>query len=120
MCWIDDAERYWPYVSTVVAARKEHECDECGRVITPGERYERMKGMLEGSWDTTATCTHCMWAREWLNEECGGFCHHGVAEELFEHWLEDPLYRSLNLGRRIIGMRRKWQRPDGSLMAVPA
>lgn len=119
MCMIDGAEPYYPYTTKQSIARKEHVCDECGRAIAPGERYERMTGMLERQWDTAKTCSHCIWARDWLTGECGGYCHYGVLEDLEEHWTSE-LIRDLDLGRRIVGMRRKWQHRDGSLMELAA
>lgn len=42
-------------------ARKKHTCDECRRVIGPGETYRYQEGLLDGSFHTAKTCPHC-WA----------------------------------------------------------
>ena len=51
---------------TKPVARKQHKCIECAGVIEPGERYERVKGLWEGKWSSTATCFPCMHMRETL------------------------------------------------------
>jgi hypothetical protein len=118
MCMADDAERYNPFHSYEGRAVRDYHCDECGRIIAAGERYERASGVLGGydSWDVWRTCWHCVWAREWLTAQCGGWCFTGVYEDLTEHWHEEHLMRSRDLAVRIVGMRRKWRRRDGSLM----
>jgi hypothetical protein len=119
---VDIAEPSKVHRAVVRVARKEHNCDECRRTITPGEKYEAATGLgYDGPWwFYCKTCEHCMWARKWLNAECNGFVYVGVLEDLEEHWTEDPLVRDLDLGRRIVGMRNRWRKKDGSLMAVPA
>ena len=121
MCMVDYSEPSKVFHRYERRARQEHKCDECGRVIAPGERYEAVAGLdYDDHWWKAKCCEHCQWARGWLNVQCNGFVYHGVREDLEEHWDEDYLLRDLDLGRRIIGMRRKWQRKDGSLMPVPA
>lgn len=122
MCMVEMADE--SYVVHNVAqrvARKPHKCYECHREIAPGEQYEYATGLARSyGWDHYHTCAHCVWARRWLMSECNGFLYGGVYEDLHEHWLEDPLLATLDLGRRIIGMRRRWRNQDGSLMTVPA
>ena len=121
MCMVDDAEPSKVYHQIERVARKRHRCDECGRMIEPGERYEAAAMMdYGGYWFACKTCPHCIAARRWLSDECGGWVYAGVYEDLFDHWQDDTLLRSLWLGRVLIGMRRKWQRRDGSMMPVPA
>lgn len=100
-------------------ARKDHKCSECGRVIAKGESYEYVTGKGDGYIFDAKTCTHCMWARQWLVVQCDGFLYHGVFEDLEEHWTEEPILRSLDLGRRIVGMKRRWRRRDGELIRIP-
>jgi hypothetical protein len=116
---VDDAEYYYPFHQNLNCAHKPHKCDECGRQIEVGETYEVATGLLEGHWDRWKTCAHCVWARRWLISECNGWCFSFVYEDLLEHWEEDPLFATLDLGRRIVGIRNKWQR-NGKLMPVPA
>ncbi len=118
MCWIDECDPVDFYKRDVRTARMEHECGECGRTIAAGEKYEYVSMLYEGSWWPAKTCEHCMWARQWLSVACGGFVHHGVMEELEEHWLEDVLYRTLDLGRRILLIRSRYMR-HGELIPVP-
>ena len=121
MCMVDYSEPSKLFHRNEPRACKEHICDECGRTIAVGERYETVAGLdFEGWWWKAKCCAHCQWARGWLNVQCGGFVYHGVREDLEEHWLEDYLLRNIDLGRRIIGIRRKWRKRDGSLMAVPS
>lgn len=105
--WADETYRVWNKVQR--AARKPHRCDECYREIGVGEMYQYVTGLHSGGWDTWHTCAHCAWASEWLMKQCRGYLHGGVLEDLEEHWHEDPLLATLDLGRRIVGMRRKWK-----------
>jgi hypothetical protein len=117
---VDDATPYTVSTQRRSTARRDYRCDECGRTIAAGERYERFSGLNSdwGKWETWRTCEHCLWARQWLSAQCGGWCFAGVAEDLRDHWDEDYLLRDLDLGRRIVGMRRKWKRHDGSLIPL--
>lgn len=105
--WADETYRVWDKKEHV--ARQPYRCCECGRDIAVGERYQRVKGLHSGGWDTWHTCLHCAWAAEWLMSECNGYLHGAVYEDLREHWDEELLLRNLDLGRRIVGMRRKWR-----------
>lgn len=124
MCRVDEADPWKVFHSERRTARKEHVCDECRRTIAPGETYQYARGMLYDGWnrwDQYKMCAHCLWAAQWLTEQCGGYLFNGVQEELEEHWHEEPLLRSPSLGRRIIGMRRKWRNPKtGDLVPVPS
>lgn len=114
MCMFD-GDSYWKFDRYKVRrAAKAHRCDECGRTIERGERYEFFTGLAEEDyWYTNHTCIHCLGAREWLRIECSGWLFEAVFEDLQEHFDEQP---DLHLGRMLVGMRRKWRRRDGSLM----
>lgn len=45
-------------------ARKEHLCCECGQIIQPGQRYERIVGKWAADVKTFATCERCADLRE--------------------------------------------------------
>lgn len=122
MCRVEDAYPWKVFHSEWRTARKAHKCGECRREIEPGERYYYATGITSGydKWGVFKTCAHCNYAAQWLMAECNGYLFGGVQEELEEHWHEEPLMRSLDLGRRIIGMRRKWRTPTGELVAVPS
>jgi hypothetical protein len=95
--------------SSTPRARKEHVCNECRRVVQPGELYERIVMLYEGDFQTAKTCTACVEARKWLEEQCGGFIYGQVLEELEEHWDDEVKLRSWRLARLIVGMRHKWE-----------
>lgn len=119
MCAIDGADdRYVIYQRSLRRARKVYGCAECGRVIQVGERYSSTRGMIDGHWDTWHTCIHCHAGERWLIEECGGFLHGGVLEDLEEHAHEG--IGGFTLGRLIIGMRHHWLNRSGQLMPVPS
>lgn len=52
----DDCE---VFIEKIVIARKTHVCCECDEPILPGERYEFVKGLWNGTWDTYRTCSTC-------------------------------------------------------------
>lgn len=120
MCMIECAERYDVFRKEQRRARVAHLCYDCGRTISAGESYQYSTGLYDGHWDTIHTCAHCVWAAEWLVEQCGGYLFGGIREDLEEHWNEEPLLRSQALGRRIILMRRHWRDKLGNLIPVPA
>lgn len=120
---VDWGEGWIVYRDSHPRARKEHTCCECDRMIAVGETYFRATGLgydADGHWETFTMCAHCEWAAKWLLDQCNGYLFHGVQEDLEEHWHEEPLLRSLDLGRRIILMRRRWRDRRGNLIPVPA
>lgn len=52
---------------TIQAARKPHRCDHCGTTIDPGQQYERIRGVWEGTPSVFKShlecrdCAHQMW-----------------------------------------------------------
>lgn len=58
MCMIE-GEPVHPATLTKRRARKEHRCDECGRTIEAGERYEYLWGICDGEQMVHKTCLHC-------------------------------------------------------------
>lgn len=106
MCAIDDAE-YWKVSRTEMrTARKLWSCEECGRRIVPGERYQFLTGCLDSHWSVHRTCLHCTAAGEWLNEVCGGYPISMLREELIEHWNEG--FRSIAYGRLVVAQKLRW------------
>ncbi len=49
---------------TIRKARKEHQCCECADTIHPGQKYERVFGVWDGSKRTFITCLPCVAIRE--------------------------------------------------------
>lgn len=66
--------------SKIVKARTKHVCRECRSTIMPGEKYERVKGLWEESFQTHKTCLPCMRIR---NHYCSsGFIYGELRETL--------------------------------------
>lgn len=112
----DDAPASVLHVSVVKAA-KNYACTECSETILKGTKYERVKGLWDGSWSSYKTCLSCVEIRDhfacesgWLYGEvwpqleesffpdmkAGGPCMEGLSPEaknrLFERrlkWLEE-------------------------------
>lgn len=120
MCMIDDGDPCQIYhARDVRAARKTHRCDECGREIAIGESYRHAFGVYDGYPFDCHTCDRCTIAQRWLVNNCGGFVHEAVREDIEEHVREYPAL-GFGLSRLVIGMRRKWVRFDrAELMPVP-
>jgi hypothetical protein len=79
VCYYDPAD---VYVATTRAARVEHKCDECGRSITPGERYERVFLVYDGRSATYKTCCRCLDLREYVKAHVPCLCWtHGVGND---------------------------------------
>lgn len=124
MCMVDLGEGWKVYRSEHRTARVPFKCCECNRDVDAGERYFFATGIGNGEtkWETYKMCLHCdTYAARWLMAQCGGYLFYGVYEDLLEHryelGMDEP---DLSLGRAIVGMRRKWRKKDGSLMAVAA
>lgn len=122
MCMVDEGEGWAVSRDGHRVASRPYRCYECDREIAMGERYYYLTGIINGDhhWETYRLCAHCDWAAGWLRGQCNGFLFGGVQEDLRNHWDEDVLLRDFDLGRRIVGMRRRWRRRDGSLMPVPS
>lgn len=108
MCQVDYADPMEPYSRENRKARKEHKCSECGKVIKPGENYVYHTGKCEGDWLEFKHCEGCTWAAQWLTHVCNGFVFWQVLEDLEEHIRDFSVYEG-GLGRRILGMRKKWK-----------
>lgn len=117
MCMYDDCEQSQLLREDDRKARKEHRCCECARVIFVGETYHLDVTMYDGRLSTYKTCAHCMVARKWLSEECGGWIYTAVEEDIGEHVRE---LRRNDLARLYVSMRRNWRTFRGKLMLVPA
>lgn len=119
MCMIDDCDRANVYVARTFRARKQHRCQECWRLIEPGENYERVFMAYDGTAYTSKTCQHCVGARKLLIKHCDGFLHESVLEDLQNH-ISEALPWSMQAARFVVAMRRKWIPFSGAgMMAVP-
>lgn len=71
------------YAAEMRRARKDHKCDECRRVILPGEVYERTTAKWDESISSFKTCVDCQSARD--SFFCNGYLHGSVWDDLEEH-----------------------------------
>ena len=83
-CDYDPADVY--RASIVAHARTRHTCSECGRLITIGERYERVFGVWEGDANTFKTCSRCLDLRDFVASNVPCFCwaHGNIIEDAME------------------------------------
>ena len=124
MCmWDGDGDSPSIYRASTRRSRKERKCEECRRTIAVGERYHYAFMVYETYPSGFYTCEHCSVAMDWLIENCGGFAHGGVWEDLEEHISEYRTQAPLvtyELAKLKVAWRRQWRRFDGlGLMRVP-
>lgn len=74
--------------TTIRTARKSHQCCECGEAITPGDRYEHVRGKWEGTFSTNSTCEGCLNIRTALC--CTTWCYGKLFEDLHDSDLLTP------------------------------
>ena len=129
MCMIDEADGDMLSVyrqQRIKAARKVHKCNECSSEIQIGEPYLYAFAVYfhpfsVHSHDKFAEhyyiCQHCGVATDWLNQNCGGFLHNGVYEDIEEH-VNELGGLQLGLRRLLEGMRRKWRYKSGRPMPI--
>ena len=55
---------------TFPIAKKKHTCCECSGDILPGKKYENVRGLWDGEFETFKTCLACSSIR-------GEYCSHG-------------------------------------------
>ena len=119
MCMVDFSEghaEYW--VDWMRKAAKPHKCYECNRTIGKGEIHQQTNVKWSGERpDRYRTCLHCCIAGRWLIERCGGYLFGGVLEDLEQHWTDEGVH-TFELGRLILGMRRRWLRVRGSQIGL--
>lgn len=77
-CYCDYDEVPTIYEASVRRARLVHKCNECGDAIAPGERYESVRMLFEGSWRVAKTCARCLDVRKYVQAHAPCFCwYHG-------------------------------------------
>jgi len=69
-CDIGDYEEMKPCKVVVRKARKQYKCIECGCNIEKGDKYEYVRGLCCGSWDTFRTCKTCVTIRDEYTPSC--------------------------------------------------
>lgn len=90
-CSRDDGELPEFSVEEFHIARKEHKCCECGEIIKPGQKYQKISGLWDGHFSRFKTCMPCYNIRE--NYCSNGYIFGGLAEEIRECFGFD--YRNL-------------------------
>lgn len=61
VCDTEGPEAIW---EDYPVARKPHKCCECSSIIGKGEKYQRIKGVWSGDFETFKTCMICYRVRE--------------------------------------------------------
>lgn len=97
------------YAHVYPVARKPHRCNDCGRIIRPGEKYRKGSGMDGSTAWTWRECEHCTWLVHLIpwDDEYG--------DQDFADW--EP-YTLAHLRLKAMWLKR-WQRRDGSLYPLP-
>ena len=94
-----DTTVYWAVRPT---ARKAHRCYECGRQIQPGERYERVRAVVDGEPGVYRTCVYCLGVRDSVEAAAQCFCwQHGNMLEDATEWVREEAYRIPGLAMRV-------------------
>ena len=99
-------------------AKKSHKCEECYRLISPGERYQYTTMIVEGDFIDTKCCEHCLIGRELIRVKCRGFVYTQIKDDLENHFsVKEWGYRAAKL---YVGMKRYWKSFKGDgLLPVP-
>jgi methionyl-tRNA synthetase len=89
-CYCDLGETPRVYHAARPKARAAHQCDECGRTIHPGERYERVRAIWEDTPYLIKTCVYCLAMRDLLEAHAKCFCwmHHSLRDDIRD-WLDE-------------------------------
>ena len=96
------------FVSTYPTAQKAHRCDDCGRTIDPGEKYQRGVGLDGTAW-TWKRCDHCARLVESLDEFEDETC--------LADYTEEPV--DLAQAREFAGFQHRWRTQSGKLWPSP-
>ena len=85
------------YNVTTRKARKVHKCKECGGPILPGDKYEYVSGMWDGSVNHFKTCERCRDIRQWVKNNVPCLCWaHGNTIEDCKTAVDEAHYRAPN------------------------
>lgn len=72
---------------SIRTARKHHACGECSWQIAPGDKYEHVAGVWDGSWSTFKTCLSCVEIRAHFGDE--GWTYTELWKQLADNFLPD-------------------------------
>jgi hypothetical protein len=114
------------YRASEPVARKPHRCDECGRTIQPGERYESVFHITDGDAGTHHTCPHCLDIRKWVvaHVPCSCWSHGNMLDDLRNdvdaYWVDGPGLLFGYLRRRAALKRAQgWRRAGHGYTKAP-
>jgi hypothetical protein len=111
-CSCDYDPPSWYSQRNVKAARKEHQCEECGCTIRIGEPYEDTCGMWDGYVSRFKTCLRCVALRQWARISVPCFCwahgnlHDDVKTMVGEVRRQVPGF-FFEYGRRMVKIERR-------------
>ena len=99
------------YDASLMRTRKQHTCEECGRIIKPGERAEQAKGCWDGYWATYYTCNKCLELRQYIAAHVPCFCwaHGNMIQDAIEtigSFESESAGLLFGAGRRLVAIRR--------------
>jgi hypothetical protein len=115
MCMYDYADEPFFYNVEHRRAKKAHNCCECARSISIGEKYYYVSGKWVDHIGCYKTCSHCKVVQDYLTEQCGGFLHEGTLDDFEDH----VPFGKLSKWRALFNMRRNWTNKKGKLVAIP-
>jgi len=80
---------YWDsewsfFKSYVRRSRKSRHCDECGKSIEPGDRYENASGLFDGYFSRMITCVPCVEVRDHF--ACNGYMFGQIWSDIEENF----------------------------------
>lgn len=99
-------------------ARKQHRCSLCGRIIQPGETYDRQACVWDDGLYAFKNCAHC-YALVALRlpslQECIDYADDGYTTDTIAEWEPTTIAEA----RLRVQFLRHWTRRDGHLYDVP-
>ena len=81
--YVGDYEHAECYSNREVIARKEHKCCECGKKISPSQKYHYITGKWEGEWADYKMCNICDEISDTFF--CDGVVFGRLLDDLWEH-----------------------------------
>lgn len=101
-CYCDD-DPPSVYISSTPRARKRYSCEECGSPILPGDHYEKVFGVWDGSAATFRTCERCFDLRTWVRNNVPCLCWmHGDGDTSMREAIADAYHRAPD---EVVGLR---------------
>ena len=102
------------FVTTRPRAKRDHECSDCGRTISPGETYRRGVGFDDGTAWTWKDCAHCEAILSLYDLSWDGAYNDGT----FYAWATDE-HGDWSEVRDAAGYLMHWRTQSGALLPIP-